>query len=107
VQEDLATMGKAGQKILGRADRVLEILQTENACSAWVPEKDSNPANTFRTLSFALDRKGEEFVLESKNPGDMNIFRSPYCREGFPGRGKLRDDHDQYDRGFFFLQWPG
>jgi hypothetical protein len=87
VQEDLATMGKAGQKILGARDRVLEILQTENACSAWFREKDSNPANTFRTLSFALDRKGEEFVLKSKNPGDMNIFRSPYVARVFQGGG--------------------
>ena len=87
VQEDLAAMGKAGQKILWARDRVLEILQTENACSAWFREKDSNPANTFRTLSFALDRKREEFVLESKNPGDMNIFRSPYVARVFQGDG--------------------
>jgi hypothetical protein len=87
VQEDLAAMGKAGQKILRARDRVLEILQTENACSAWFREKDSNPADTFRTLSFAADRKGEEFVLESKNPGDMNIFRSPYVARVFQGDG--------------------
>jgi hypothetical protein len=87
VQEDLATMGKAGQKILRARDRVLEILQTENACSAWFREKDSNPANTFRTVSFAVDRKGEEFVLESGNPGDMTIFRNPYVARVFQGDG--------------------
>ena len=87
VQEDLATMGKAGQKILRARDRILEILQTENACSAWFREKDSNPADTFRTLSFAVDRKGEEFVLESRNPGDMNIFRSPYVARVFQADG--------------------
>jgi hypothetical protein len=87
VQEDLATMGKPGQKILRARERVLEILQTENACSAWFREKDSNPADTFRTLSFAVDRKGEEFVLESRNPGDMSIFRSPYVARVFQGDG--------------------
>ncbi len=87
VQEDLAAMGKAGQKILRARDRILEILQTENACSAWFREKDSNPADTFRTLSFAVDRKGEEFVLESRNPGDMNIFRSPYVARVFQADG--------------------
>jgi len=80
-------MGKPGQKILRARDRVLEILQTENACSAWFREKDSNPAATFRTLSFAVDRKGEEFVLESGNPGDMTIFRNPYVARVFQGDG--------------------
>jgi len=50
--------GQAGQKILRARDRVLEILQSENACSAWFREKDPAPAATFRTLSFEIDRKG-------------------------------------------------
>jgi len=87
VQEELATMGKPGQKILRARERVLEILQTENACSAWFREKDSNPAATFRTLSFTVDRKGEDFVLESRNPGDLNIFRNPYVARVFQGDG--------------------
>jgi hypothetical protein len=87
VQEDLAAMGKPGQKILRARDRVLEILQTENGCSAWFREKDSNPADTFRTLSFVVDRKGEEFVLEYRNPDDMNIFRSPYVARVFQAYG--------------------
>jgi len=87
VQEDLANMGKAGQKILRARHRVLEILQRENACSAWFREKDSNPADTFRTFSFAVDRKGEEFVLESKNLGNMTIFRNPYVARVFQGDG--------------------
>ena len=87
VQEDLATMGKAGQKILRARHRVLEILQKENACSAWFREKDSNPADTFRTFSFAVDRKGEEFVLESKNLGNMATFRNPYVARVFQGDG--------------------
>jgi hypothetical protein len=87
VQEDLAAMGKPGQKILRARDRVLEILQTENGCSAWFREKDSNPADTFRTLSFVVDRKGEEFVLEYRNPDDMNIFRSPYVARVFQADG--------------------
>ena len=79
VQEELTTMGKTGQKILRARDRVLEILQTENACSAWFREKDSHPADTFRTLSFEVDRHGEEFVQESTDPVDnATIFRNPY-----------------------------
>jgi len=89
VQEELTTMGKSGQKILRARDRVLEILQTENACSAWFREKDSHPADTFRTLSFEVDRNGEEFVQESTDPVDnATIFRNPYVAKVFQGDGR-------------------
>ena len=78
VQEDLASQGKPGQKILRARERVLEILEGENGCSAWFREKDSNPASTFRTLNYELDRRGEEVVRESDGAGDMKLFRSPY-----------------------------
>ena len=87
VQEDLAAMGKPGQKILRARERVLEILQTENACSAWFRGKDSNPAKTFRTLNFALDGKAEDFVLQSKDPGNLTIFRNPYVAKVFQDDG--------------------
>jgi hypothetical protein len=88
VQEGLSTMGKTGQKILRARERVLEILQNENACSAWFREKDSDPADTFRTLSFEVDSKGEEFVFKSKGANDMTIFRNPYVARVFQGDGR-------------------
>jgi len=78
VQENLASMGKPGQKILRARERVLEILESENGCSAWFREKDANPAATFLTLSYEIDRKGEELVRESKGADEMKTFRSPY-----------------------------
>jgi len=78
VQYDLAAMGKTGQKILRARDKVLEILETENACTAWYREKDSNPAETFRTLSYALDRRGEEVVHVSRDAESQYIYRDPY-----------------------------
>ena len=88
VQEYLASMGKPGQKILRAREKVLEILQTENACSAWFREKDTNPADTFRTLNFEVDRHGEELILESKEPGDVTLFRYPYVAKVFQGEGR-------------------
>jgi hypothetical protein len=78
VQENLASMGKPGQRILRARERILEILESENGCSAWFREKDANPAATFRTLSYELDRKGEGLVRESDGTGEMKLFRSPY-----------------------------
>ncbi len=78
VQYDLTAMGKTGQKILRARDQVLEILGTENACTAWYREKDANPAQTFRTLSYEVDRRGEEVVHVSKDAESQYIYRDPY-----------------------------
>ncbi len=77
-QIQLDAMGKAGQTISRAREKVLEILESPNACSAWFQQKDSNPAATFRTLTFELDRKGDEYVLESRDLGPGEVFRSPY-----------------------------
>jgi hypothetical protein len=87
IQMQLDAMGKAGQKISWAREKVLGILESENACRAWFQEKDSNPAATFRTLSFELDRRGDDFVLESRDKGPMNIFRNPYVAKVVQGDG--------------------
>jgi len=78
VQENLAAMGKPGQKIMRAREKVLEILQGENACSAWFREKDINPSAAFQTLAYAIDRRGEEVVLVSRGPESQLVFRDPY-----------------------------
>jgi hypothetical protein len=83
----LEGMGKAGQKISRAREKVLEILQSDNACRAWFQAKDSDPAGTFQTLSFALDLHGDEFVKESREKGPTSIFRSPYVARVIQGDG--------------------
>jgi hypothetical protein len=87
VQANLDAMGKSGQKISRAREKVLEILGTENSCSAWFREKDSNPAATFRTLRFELDRHGEELIRESRDSGPFYIFRNPYVARVIQGDG--------------------
>jgi hypothetical protein len=74
----LEGMGKAGRKIFRARERVLEILESDNACSAWYQEKDANPSATFRMLSFEVDRKGEDSVRESRDVGPLVVLRNPY-----------------------------
>jgi hypothetical protein len=88
VEEDLAARGKPGQKILRAREKVLEILETENACSGWFREKDSNPADTFRTLSFEIDHKGEDLILESRSTDALTMFRNPYVAKVFQAEGR-------------------
>jgi len=78
VKRDLAAMGKTGQKILRARDKVLEILQGENACSLWMRQLDANAAATFRTISFEVDHHGEEGVHAFRDAASQYTYRDPY-----------------------------
>jgi hypothetical protein len=86
-EASLEAMGKAGRKISRAREKTLEILGTENACSAWFRSKDSNPAATFRTLRYELDLHGEENILESRDAGPLDLFRNPYVARVIQGDG--------------------
>jgi len=87
VKEDLASMGKSGQAILRARDKVLEILESDNACSAWLRQKDPNSATTFRSLKFSLDRHGEELVRVTREGAAQFTFRDPYIAAVQQGAG--------------------
>lgn len=78
VPKELAALGKPGKKILRARDRVLEILQTENACSEWFRQTDASAAATFQTLDYAVDRHGEESVHAWRDAGSHYTYRDPY-----------------------------
>jgi len=78
VQGSLAAMGKPGQKIMRARERVLEILQSGNACSAWFQGRDANPAATFQTLAYDIDHHGEEVVHVSRDSWPEYSYRDPY-----------------------------
>jgi hypothetical protein len=80
-------MGKQGKSILRARDKVLEILQAENSCSAWYRTKDPDPAATFRTLTFALDGDGEHYVRTTPEPGGIELIRNPYVARVIQGGG--------------------
>lgn len=78
VRDDLNTMGKQGQTILHARDKVLKILEAENACTDWYRTKNSDPAAVFRTLTFSVDRNGEGFVRKTPESEGVELIRSPY-----------------------------
>ncbi|HYL83324.1 MAG TPA: hypothetical protein VE263_03745 [Candidatus Angelobacter sp.] len=85
--QNLESRGKTARRILQARDRVLEILQSGNACTQWYRTKDDDPAATFRTLEFEVDRKGDEFVFESNEFGSLTTFRNPYVARVIQGNG--------------------
>ena len=102
VRDGLNTMGKQGQIILRARDKVLEILRTENACSAWYRTKDPDPAATFRTLTFALDRDGDVYVRATPESGGMQLIRNPYVASVIQGGGANSTVTINMNRAFFF-----
>ena len=102
VRDDLHTMGKQGQIILRARDRVLEILQTENSCSAWFHTKDPDPAATFRTLTVTLDHKGDLYVRSTPEPGGIQLIRNPYVAQVLQGEGANATVTLNVNGAFFF-----
>lgn len=102
VRDDLNTMGKQGQIILRARDKALEILQTENACSAWFHTKDPNPAATFRTLTFALDRNADVYVRAFPESGGIQLIRNPYVASVLQGGGANSTVTINVNSAFFF-----
>ena len=100
--DQLSASGKKGLKILQARDRVLEILQSNNACTQWYRTKDDDPAATFRTLSFAVDYKGEEFVVEVIESGTLTTFRNPYVASVIQGSGSYSTVTLNANGAFFF-----
>src|SRR5262249_21955287 len=78
VPRDLQGLGKNGQSILAARAHVLEILATDNACTAWFRQGTANPAKAFQTLSFQLDSKTPGYVVERLNGTAPEAYLSPY-----------------------------
>jgi len=102
VRDDLNTMGKRGQSILHARDKVLEILQTDNACSEWYRTKDTNPAATFRTLTFALDRDSDIYVRSMPESSGIQLIRNPYVAKVLQGEGTNATVTINVNGAFFF-----
>ena len=95
-------MGKRGQIILHARDKVLEILQTENACSGWYRTKDPDPAATFRTVTFALDRDTDVYVRTMPESGGIQVIRNPYVAKVVQGEGLNATVTLNVNSAFFF-----
>jgi hypothetical protein len=102
VQVNLVTMGKAGQKILRAREKVLKILESESGCTQWFREKDANPLATFRTVSFTVDGKGQEYVLEIPDRESKDMLHIPYVAKVFQAEGAYSNVIINRNGAFFY-----
>lgn len=57
---------------------VLEILQEENACSAWLRQTDPQVTATFRSLHYRIERDGADRVIRERNDSGDWSKHGPY-----------------------------
>lgn len=88
IQGELLAMGERGETIARARAQVLQILESENACSAWFQQVDADPAGTFRSLHFALDEAGPSYVQVMKNVGQPWLSKQPYVASTVENAGR-------------------
>jgi hypothetical protein len=73
---------------IGRARQaVYEILDSENACSAWFRKADPRVAATFLSLIFWVDEDGPKRVVKERNDRGIWIEHGPYIARTHEGTG--------------------
>jgi len=88
IQRALLALGKQGETISRVRDQLLNILQTENGCTAWFREADPDPAGTFRSVDFVLEENGPSYIFAKKEPGQAEIFKHPHVASSTQNTGR-------------------
>ena len=76
--EELKDIGLEGTTIARVRQAVLEILESENKCSAWFRHSDPDVSATFRSLDFSVDEAGSDRVIREQNDRGAWIEHGPY-----------------------------
>jgi hypothetical protein len=84
----LLARGKRGETIARVRDEVLNILESENSCSAWFQEVDPDPAGTFRSLEFAVEEQGPKEAYAMKSIGQRELIKHPYVASSRENAGR-------------------
>jgi hypothetical protein len=78
VLEELKAMGERGRIIMRARGEVLEILEGNNRCAAWFEKAEPDAARKFRSLHYALDESGPQYILKIQNPAGRWLYQQPY-----------------------------
>jgi hypothetical protein len=85
---ELSASGKRTGAIARAREQVLEILQHENACTAWFQGAVSDPAEVFQSLHFELEQTGPSFVYTMKDSEHRQLFKQPWAARSFENGGR-------------------
>jgi hypothetical protein len=85
---ELAALGKRGDTIVRAREQVLEILQDENACTAWFQEVDPDAAEVFRSLHFELEMDGPSYVYGMRDVERGELLKHPWAARSIEYGGR-------------------
>jgi hypothetical protein len=83
----LKDIGEAASNIARAREAVYEILDSENACSAWFRRTDPKVAATFLSLTFSVDEDGSKRVIRERNDRGNWTDHGPYIARTHEGTG--------------------
>jgi len=88
MQTELSQLGSRGDLIVRARQQTLEILQSENTCSAWFEEVEPDIVGVFRSLHYEVDANGEADIYSVRDQlGDL-FFKHPWGAMSVEGGGK-------------------
>lgn len=87
IRPTLSSLGPPGALIEQARLRAAQILNSENACSAWLREADPNASAIFESLEFAL-RDGPRYVQAYRSDTGEMLLRHPYSAFTEEGAGR-------------------
>jgi hypothetical protein len=87
VRAELQQLGSSGETIGQARLNVLGVLDSDNRCSAWFRKAVPDPASTFRSLHFELDRTGAPYTLKAQDRTGRWFFRQPYMAQTYENAG--------------------
>jgi hypothetical protein len=75
---ELKDIGRQGTTVARVRQAVLEILESENACSAWFRRTDPQVQATFRSLKFLVDEDGPHYKIRDRDGRGDWVEHGPY-----------------------------
>jgi hypothetical protein len=76
--EELKAMGERGMIILHAREEVVEILQDQNRCAAWFEQAEPDAVRKFRSLRYAIDETGSQYIVKIQSADGSWHYEQPY-----------------------------
>jgi hypothetical protein len=106
VQSELATMGQRGGIIARSREQILTILQSENACSAWFRESESDSADVFRSVHYEIDKDKPAYVFRIIDSQRGQLSKHPWVARSTEYGGRNSTVELNPNAAFFNFSLP-
>lgn len=103
IELELAAMGKRGGVVALAREQTLAILQTQNACSDWFREVETDPAEVFRSLHYQIEKDKPSYVFRMVDDHRRQVVKQPWAARATQYGG--RDSTIELNPSGPFFSW--